>query len=302
MNLPEGWFNFSLVLVDPKNPKKPKSYINHLIIKDKKIVSQITDDVIWVKDPLEVIYADQDTTDEDSVEVRGTPGAGIPTPPPQDQKTETHIIEDTDPWAELEAGISPFATYLDKELRLMGNKIYKLARDMGLANLIDMLPEKKTNKKYRTVIIAAQAGRVAEAFQDLRNDQILKGLKKAGPGTVKKETSHPRGGDDTKLPESDGSVETNAALEEQGTSNKFGIEVSDMAEGETQRDFQDARKIAFSMSDNGIDTRAWNRIASQLIYNQSKGLTYLSVFKDKEMFCKQANTVDIHYFINQHEG
>jgi len=306
LKLPDGWVNFSLILSDPENPKKSKSHINHLIIKDKKIVSQINDDEIFVnqhvteedippadtteKDPAlnQGDQSDKDLKADMAAEDAGTPAAPKP--------------EDTNPWAELEAHLEPFGKYLEEDLKDMKTKIYDLAEKMGLADLIDMLPDRKTNKKYRNIIIAAQAGRLAEAFVDLRNDQILKGIKKVAPKAAEKKPSHPGGGESTELPENDGTVEKDAALEEQGTSNKFNIDVPEKAEGGMERDFQDARKINFAMADNGIDNRAWNRIASQLIYNQSKGLTYLSVFKDKETFCKQGNTVDIHYFINQHEG
>ena len=304
LKLPEGYVNFSLILSDPENPRKSKSHINHLIIKDKAIVSQISDDVIYVnqhvteKDmtPADPPDPNENQGDQSDKDLRADMAAEDAVDP-RDPKPE-----DTNPWAELEAHMAPFAKYLEPELKDMGDKVYDLGIEMGLADLIDMLPEKKTNKKYRTVILAAQAGRLAEAFQKLRNDQIVKGLKKVAPKATEKKTSHPGGGGTDQLPENDGTVETDAALQEQGLINQFDIEVAEKPEGEMEREFQDARKINFAMSDNGIDARAWNRIASQLIYNQAKGLTYLSVFKDKETFCKQANTVDIHYFINQHEG
>ena len=297
--VPDEYFSYSLVLTDPENPRKSKSFINNLIIKDKKIVSQISDDMIYVipKDPPSAIPDDTD--------VRGAPGV-VSAGAGHDIKTETEVIKDLNPWANLEAIIKAFAVYTEEELIEMDKKIYKLAGDMLLDDLIDVMPGRKTNKKYRSVIMAAQAGDLASMTQNLLKDQVQKALKKtikkSKPAVKDEKVSHPPPGETDQKPASDGTTEVDAAIQEQGLENKFNIFVPNIPGDREERDFQDARKIAFAMTDVGIDNNGWNRIASELIYNQQKGLSYLTVYNTKEAFCKKALTVDIHYFINQHEG
>jgi len=315
VNLPEEAYGFSMELLDPEHPRKARSYLNNYIIQDGRFLSQATDDEIFKvsetvsktvsetveKDPTgdQALAADMALEDTD---VRGTPGAGIPSAPPHDNLEETHIIEEN-PWGPIEAAIKDFPDFTEQELLQKGADIYTLAIQMGLADLINALPGIKTNKKYRNIIIAAKQGRMAEVFKDLIRSEVLeKTLKKLAFPKGEEKPPHPTPGENTDTPENDGSVEEDAALEEMGTTNKFNIVVPNPPEGYKMRDFQDARKLAFDMTDVGLDTMAWTRIASQLIYNQQKGLTYLTVFNTKEEFCKNATTVDIHYLINHHEG
>jgi len=186
--------------------------------------------------------------------------------------------------------------YTEKELTDMGTKIYAIADILGIVKEIESLPGKKVNKKYRMAILAYQQGK----FEQYKTEERWRPFDEKHPNSVRphedvvpeENTSHPTPDENEVNPEQEAEVIT-------AMINKHGVTVTPIPEDKKIRDFQEARTLAFDMSEIGLDAKKWIMLAGDIMYSKERGLTYLDVYKSKEEFVKTASDVDIHYFINQ---
>lgn len=304
--LPPEYTNYDLVCYDPEN-KANKYYLNEYVVFGGRIVHILNNDEIIILSKGRGKKPQEDQ--------------GVPPPKELDSSEDTKKYPMT-----LEEAYPAGKVYTEKELLRMGREIYSLAEELGVKEQIDALPGKKTNKKYRSFILEHQKERGEEHAQAERKAHVTGG---GGPPAAtekdvnppqapqgdalpleengqdekqppQEEAPHPQPGEEEPPEERDESREHFQAMDEELINNKYNIHVPEIHEGEDVRDFQDARKLAFELTDIGIDNNGWTRLASQLIYNQQKGLTYLAVYKTKENFCKKAPAVDINYLIGHH--
>lgn len=199
--------------------------------------------------------------------------------------------------------------YTDDQLLKMGTEIYKLAEKLKITGKIDSTPGKKSNKKYRMAVLAFQKGQLDEyivlqgtpGFSEspTKSVETPRSDKKI---TDQEETSHStpddnidtQGKQDNRIPDEN--------FPPQPNTNPFGIEVSEIEEGHTERDFQKARSIYLELANEGINNATYQELASRIYFSKHNKITYGSKFPDLETFLKNAKAVDIHYLLSRYDS
>lgn len=210
--------------------------------------------------------------------------------------------------------------YEEKELLNMGPKIYNLANTLTykrykLSELIDALPARKSNKKYREAILAFQD---EEAFKIWlkRNEIEIHEVEQTqgqdteitGTNITGNEDIHPDAQNESLKTDEDvqkeketkefdkqfsgeedkGGAEQDKA-QEKSTTNKQGLEIPELEETGS-REFEDIKFVYDALNDLGVDNNRW--------FSITKGHKFGEQFNNKENFCRRGTINEINELLN----